>query len=122
VSCGQSKGKWSTEGWEGVCLATWGQPKEDGGPPDSPWSKGKWSTKGWGKASSANWGQSNGDNIPPDSIWTKRKRSDETRGGTSSSQWLGKSDTKSWPKRKHNNKHAPKAKWSKMQTRGLGGS
>ncbi|KAH0737905.1 hypothetical protein KY290_036610 [Solanum tuberosum] len=40
VSCGQSKGKWSTEGWEGVCLATWGQPKEDGGPLDSPWSKG----------------------------------------------------------------------------------
>ncbi|KAG5588861.1 hypothetical protein H5410_049295 [Solanum commersonii] len=29
---------------------------------------------------------------------------------------------KVWPKRKHNNKHAPKAKWSKMQTRGLGGS
>ncbi|KAG5588564.1 hypothetical protein H5410_048998 [Solanum commersonii] len=68
VSCGQSKGKWFIEGREEVRSVSWGQPKEDGGPPDSPWSKGKWSTKGWGKASSANWGQSNGDNIPPDSI------------------------------------------------------
>uniref|UniRef100_A0A0V0GTE0 Putative ovule protein n=1 Tax=Solanum chacoense TaxID=4108 RepID=A0A0V0GTE0_SOLCH len=78
--------------------------------------------KGWGKASSANWGQSNGDSVPPDSILTKRKRSEETRGGTSSAQWLGKSNTKSWPKRKHNSKYAPKAKWSKMQTGGRGGS
>ncbi|XP_055813850.1 protein HESO1-like [Solanum dulcamara] len=122
VSCGQSKGKWSTEGWEGVRSVSWGQSKEDGGPPDSPWSKGKWSTKGWGKASSANWGQSNGDGVPPDFTQTKRKRSEETPGGTSAAQWLGKSDTKSWPKRKHNNKYAPKTKWSKMQTGGWGGS
>lgn len=116
MTCGQSKGKWSTEGWEGVRSASWEQSKEDGGPPDSPWSKGKWSTKGWGKVSSANLGQSNGDGVPPDSLWTKRKRSEENPGGTCSAQWLGKSDTKSWLKRKHNNKCAPKAKWSKMQT------
>ncbi|KAK6781206.1 hypothetical protein RDI58_023390 [Solanum bulbocastanum] len=117
-----SKGKWSSEGWEGIRSASWEQPKEEDGPPDSSWSKRKWSTKGWGKASSANWGQSNGDSVPPDSILTKRKRSEETRGGTSSAHWLGKSDTKSWPKRKHNSKYAPKAKWSKMQTGGWGGS
>ncbi|XP_055813861.1 uncharacterized protein LOC129883260 [Solanum dulcamara] len=122
VSWGRSKGKWSTEGWEGVCSASWGQSKEDGGPPDSSWSKGKWSTKGWGKASSANWGQSNRDGILPDFTRKKRKRSEETPGGTSSAQWLGKSDTKSWPKRKHNNKYASKAKWQKMQTGGWGGS
>ncbi|KAF3654402.1 hypothetical protein FXO37_16497 [Capsicum annuum] len=125
------KGKWSTEGWEGVCSSSWGQPKEDSGPPDSPSSKGKWSTKGWGKESSSNWGQSKGDGtprlvyqrlgksifielgtvkkgdgVPPDSFWTKRKRSDETAGGTSSTQRLGKPDTKSWHKKKHNNKYA----------------
>ncbi|KAG5594911.1 hypothetical protein H5410_036143 [Solanum commersonii] len=116
VSCGQSKGKWSTEGWEDVHSARWGQPKENSGPSDSPWPKGKWSTKRWGKSSLANWGQSNGDNVPPNSIWTKRKRSDETWGETSTYQWLGKLDTKIWPKRKHNNKYAPKVKWSKMQT------
>ncbi|KAL3329277.1 hypothetical protein AABB24_036397 [Solanum stoloniferum] len=117
-----SKGKWSSEGWEGIRSASWEQPKEEDGPPDSSWSKRKWSTKGWGKAPSANWGQSNGDSVPPDSILTKRKRSEETRGGTSSAHWLGKSDTKSWPIRKHNSKYAPKAKWSKMQTGGWRGS
>ncbi|KAM3327124.1 hypothetical protein P3S67_002250 [Capsicum chacoense] len=126
------KGKWSTEGWEGVRSSSWGQPKENSGPPDSPSSKGKWSTKGWGKESSSNWGQSKGDGVPPDSctrgfgekhhhrigdsqkgdgvptdsFWTKRKRSDETAGGTSSTQRLGKPDTKSWHKKKHNNKYA----------------
>lgn len=47
-----------------------------------------------------------GDGVPPDSFWTKRKRSDETAGGTSSTQRLGKPDTKSWHKKKHNNKYA----------------
>ncbi|XP_015086026.1 uncharacterized protein LOC107029190 isoform X1 [Solanum pennellii] len=117
-----SKGKWSTEGWEGIHSASWGQPKEDGGPADSRLSKGKWPSKGWGNTSSANWGQSNGDNVPPVSILTKRKRSEETPRRTSSAQWLGKSDTKSWPNRKQNSKYAPKAKWSKMQRGGQGGS
>uniref|UniRef100_M1DRC7 Uncharacterized protein n=1 Tax=Solanum tuberosum TaxID=4113 RepID=M1DRC7_SOLTU len=37
VNCGKLKGLWSTEGWEVVRAASWGQPKEDGGPRDSPW-------------------------------------------------------------------------------------
>ncbi|KAG5595604.1 hypothetical protein H5410_036836 [Solanum commersonii] len=83
VSCGQSKGKWSTEDLEG----------KDGGPPNSPWSNRKQSTKGWGKTSSANWGQSNGDSAPPDSILRKRKTSEETSRRTSFAQLLGKTNT-----------------------------
>lgn len=103
-----TKRKWSTEGWEGLTSVSWGQSKEeDGVPPDSPRTKGKWSTEGWE--------QSKEDGVPPDSPWTKRKRSEETLGGTSSAQWLRKSDTKSWSKRKHNNKSYPRLSGQKCR-------
>ncbi|KAG5611146.1 hypothetical protein H5410_022427 [Solanum commersonii] len=96
MSCGQSNGKWSTEGWEEVRSVSWGQPKEDGGPPDSPWSKGKWSTKGKDKMK------------PGEELLL-------LNGWENQTQKVG-------PKESTTLSMHPKAKWSKMQTRGLGGS